>query len=66
MADFAYIDGGFSATQITIRPVSERARERMGYDAAAVSSVFTKSAGFAFLDRVILDGFTVEAEREGA
>ncbi|RWQ35828.1 MAG: hypothetical protein EOS20_17290 [Mesorhizobium sp.] len=64
MSDFLFIDAGFNATSVAVRPVTEAGRswfaEKMG--AYAVGATLAKSGAYAMMAAVAAAGLTYTVE----
>ncbi len=64
MTDLAFTDAGFSATQISVRAVSDAGREFMAkhFGAGAVGADLLKSGGYAMMAAVAAAGLKYNVE----
>lgn len=62
MFDFTFIDAGFSATSIEVRPVSDKGREffEKHFGRAACGATLRKSGGYEMMQAVDDAGMTYE------
>ena len=62
MADFTFIDTGFSATEVSVRPVTDAGRAFMArhFGEAAMSAVLRKTGAYEMAAALGNDGLLVE------